>query len=171
MWRCMKVSGLDGWVSGWVVMVVGMCGAGARRRCPRAGAEPSGLTLSRQPLWLTLLQNAYPVLSTGLASMLCCQRCTLPAVPVGPEAPRHRIYLSAATLVIVPKAELIEHWRHQIRQNVRRQAAGEEPLRVLVYTVEGVGVGGRLEVPGALRLLASGTHSTSLAATSLTVLR
>ena len=56
-------------------------------------------------------------------------------LPAGPEGERHRIYLSPASLVVVPPP-LVAHWQHQIRAHVARQGAGAEPLRVLVYDVE-----------------------------------
>jgi hypothetical protein len=43
------------------------------------------------------------------------------------------VYLSPATLVVVPRDEHIEHWRRQILEHVRPEAG----LRVLEYTTAG----------------------------------
>lgn len=51
----------------------------------------------------------------------------------GPLLEARRVLLSPATLVVVPDAEIIEHWQHQKRLHVRQEAG----LRVLVYTGDG----------------------------------
>jgi SNF2-related domain len=49
------------------------------------------------------VRRPWPARATGFVS------------PAGPLPVRHRVYLSAATLVVVPNAELVDHWEKQIR--------------------------------------------------------
>ena len=53
------------------------------------------------------------------------------ALNLGPEEVLHRIYLSSATLIVVP-AELIPHWLQQISRHVARGT-----LRVWVHEKDG----------------------------------
>lgn len=80
----------------------------------------------------------------------------------GPWQPSHRIFLSPATLVVVPPT-LIDHWRGQIRMHVERQAPvgagrqwleGRSGIRVVEYTTEcecGALIGGEAGSGGTLQ--------------------
>lgn len=56
-----------------------------------------------------------------------------------------RVYLSPATLIVVPLADHMEHWRHQIQSHVVAGAAedggegGEARMRVQIFSNEGAG--------------------------------
>jgi hypothetical protein len=59
------------------------------------------------------------------------QVLTVLIVCAGPEEATHRIYLSAATLVVVTP-ELIDHWLHQLDMHLQRSA-----LSVAVVVTDG----------------------------------
>jgi hypothetical protein len=56
-----------------------------------------------------------------------------------------RVHLSPATLIVVPLADHMEHWRHQIQSHVVEGAAedggegGEARMRVQIFSNEGAG--------------------------------
>lgn len=140
--------------------------AGPRARTLPPGGPPLS-TLGCSSTWRRCGERCSRVRSAQLPSLLMPCRCgrllhllpaclprprrrPLPWPPcrphacAGPLEAQHRIYLSAATLVVVPPP-LVTHWQEQARRHV---AGGG--LRVVVYTAEG-GWGGVWETCGPLR--------------------